>query len=449
MSRYKALPEERNLSKFDIRRGYAFTRTSVLAVPASYQAAGSEPIICKSGEVALIDEIEIAMVSNDGNTNATLTLRVNGIDVPIHFPGTADLVRTERLVWRPRGNLVIHPGQTLAVKAAVALTAQVFIRFRKKGLTQAIADGDIAGGGGLPNVASTNTVAGSGTVADTAKAIIPAVSGKSVEILAMLFTGHSYNAAADNVRLGFWDGTTGSFAANGSTIARAWRQGATARYAQPLIIGNTDGCIQGPAGSGVYIQATTNLANATSPADWVVVYRYIPENRITVVSTSGALGATATTRGKFWVNCETAVTSSILDAQTDAFFAASVGNDMLVKIKGWVQSATGIDDATVNPTIGFGLGSGVATNGGVVATFALGGMLTFGGNAAGTPANCGILFGQDDTLMMANMSRRPAFFGYHVLAGIVNRSQLAWGRIEGDTLESQDTTGRSQFTYIV
>lgn len=446
MSRYKALPAERNLSKFDIRRGYAFTRSSVLALPTSYQAAGSEPIICKANEVALIDEIEVSMLSNDANTNAIVTLRVNGIDVPINFPGTTDLVRTERLVWRPRGNLVVHPGQTLAAKASATLVSQLFIRFRKKGLTQAIADGDIAGGGGLPNVASTNTVAGSGTSAGTAKAIVPAVAGKSVEILAMLFTGHNYNAAADAIRLSFFDGST-----THSTIARAWRQGATARYAQPLVIGNTDGCIQGPAGFGVYITPTVNLAGATPTADWVVVYRYIPESRIAVVSPTGTLGATMSTKaGKFWVNCETAVTSSVVDAQADAFFAAPVGSDVMVKVKGWVQSATGTEEAPgVYPSIGLGLGSGTLTLGGIVATAALGGMVTFGSNAAGTPANAGVLFGQDDTLMPVNASRRPAFFGYHLSAGIVNRSQLAWGRIEGDTLESQDTSGRSQFTYIV
>lgn len=442
------IPSERNLSKFDIKRGYAFSRSTSSGLATSAPATGA--ITCGTNEVALVDEITINAVTNDAATNHTVNLLVNGITVPIHFVGIADLTRTERFVWRPRGNLVVHPGQTLKATGVGAFLDHATVRFRKKNLTAAIRDGDIKGGGRLPNIASTNTVTGSGTSAGTAKQIIPPVSGMSVEILSLVFTGHNYNSAADNIRLGFWDGTTGNFGANGSTIMRVHRQGANPRYAQPIIIGNTDGCIQGPSGSGVYIQATTNLAGSTPTGDWVVVYRYIPANRMEVLSATGTLGATPSARGKFWCFTEAAVSASLADAQIDPWFAATTGNNCLVKAKGFALSTIS-DSATpaVAPTmLGFGLGAGPTTS--VVAHAGLGEIVPSYSNNAGTPADVSNTVAHDDTLLVTNLSSRPGFFAYQ-FAGtdIVSRAHLVWGRFEADTLQAQDASGRSQYGFFL
>lgn len=438
----------RTVSKFERPASY-FVRSNAFGIPTGYPASGSEPIRCGANEVALIDEIELQSNTTDSNANHTVTLKVNGLEAPINFPGTLDQVRGDRIVWRTRGNLVVQPSQSLAIKAAVASYSDVVIRFRKKRLVDAIRDGDIPGSGSLPNIASTNSVSAGGTAAGTAKQIIPPVSGKSVEVLGLLFTGHNFNAAADNIRLGYWDGTTGNFAANGATIMTAYRRGASSIYAKPLVIGNTDGCIQGPSGYGVYIQSTANMAGATPTADWVVLYRYIPANRIEVASTTGALGATPSAMGKFWVTCESAVTTSVLDLQLNRMFAdLGTGVDTRVKIKGWAQSAHVLNDSAAQ-LLGFGLGNGTVANG-ILSHGGLGGYIHMLADFAAGNNPIGHLVGQDDTLLECMLSRIPAFAAYQTTAtpSLVARCQLAWGRFGGGKILNQDMSGQSQYGII-
>lgn len=446
------IPAVRNNSKFDVRPGYFFARTSSVGLPISYPASGSEAIRCGDTEVALIDEIEMSSVTEDGNTNHDVTLKINGIELPFHFPGATDQQHVQRLVWRPKGNLVVHPGQSFTAKAETAPIAHLIVRGRKKSLFAAIRDGDLRGGGRLPNVASTFTVSSSATTNGTARQIVPPIAGMRVEILSMVFTGHNFNAAADNARIGFWDGSTGSFSANGATIMRAWRQGASSRQAQPLLIGNTDGCIQGPPASGVYVSASTNLVGTTQTGDWIIVYRYIPENRGEVASAFGTPGATIAGKSKFWVYTEAAVASATTNSDFTRWFGAQTGSDTLVKVKGWAQSATALPSIGFD-VIGFSLG---ASGTGITPVppnphGGLGAYVPLTSDGAGTPAAVGVLHGQDDTLLVCNQSRIPSFMAFQALAGeITNRAQLAWGRFGGDrTLTNQDTSGQSLFTYFV
>lgn len=439
---FQPLPAERNLSKFDVRRGAGFVRCTNVGLPSAYAAAGTEAIICDDREVALIDEIAINAITNDAATNKTVTLRINGVECPIHFPGVANLTRTERLVWRPRGNIVIHPGQTFAAKGVLGLGfEQMTVRFRKKPLLSAIADGDIKGGGRLPQVAVSGA-----TVAATAKVVVAPVAGMCVEILSLLYTGHNFNAAADTSALGFWDGSTGTFAGNANVITRIARRGADPRFAQPVVIGNTDGCIQGGAGLGVYVSSTTNLAGTPPPADFIVVYRYIPDERLEVASTAGTAGAAPARRGKWWCHTDAAVTSDFTAVQLTPFFAATTGSDALVKVKGFVFSTTTATTAAIPTQIGFGVGAGPT-----IATphSGLGEWACFNHDSGG-PAVVSNTVSHDDTLLMANASERPGFGAYEFAANdVATRSMLAWGRFETTKVTQPGVATQSINKFII
>jgi len=456
---FPPIGRERNVSKFDTRNGFFFVRTTLQGLPTAYPVTAASAIVCSSTEVALIDEIEINCITSDSNANTDVFLKANGVEVPFHFPGTTDQVQAQRIVWRPRGNLVVQPGQVLAAKTGVLADAHMLIRGRKKPLTAAIRDGDLKGGARLPNLASTYTVDSSATTNGAARQIVPPVAGMAVEILSMVFTGHNYNAAADNALLAFWDGTTGSLAAQGVKVMRAWRQNAPARHAPPLLIGNTDGCIVGPSGWGVYVSATTNIVGATQKADWVITYRYVPADLRAVndglrigasfVPSAGSLPiAAGQPKGRFWVYTEAAVSASGTDSQKDRWFASEPGFDALVKVKGWATSCTAL------PTLAraqLGMSFGTAGTGVTPLTpdAGLGGYVAVPADAAGTPAAVGTLIGQDETLMVCNVSRIPGFHAYQFAGGeITNRAQLAWGRFEGRKLTSQDTSGQSVFGFI-
>jgi len=265
--------------------------SSFLSVGTGAVASPNEPIRVGPYDVALIDEIVLTARTNDAATNVTALLHVNGRTINVlgspdtvaphvlrfHFPGAVDAVHTDRMHLQPRGKIVVRPSSTLWVQASEGSRINCQISYRVKSLIAALRDGDISPNGELPAVASTNSEAANGTVAATQKKIIPGVAGKAIEILAFYHTGHNFNAAEDNNLLGFWDGVTGTFAANGSMVMRAWARGAATRWQPRILIDDTKGCIQGPVGEGVYIQASANMASANDDkATYVVSYRYVP-----------------------------------------------------------------------------------------------------------------------------------------------------------------------------
>lgn len=149
----------------------------------------SAPIRCGPYEVALIDEILMTAQLPDSGSNVTCTIHINGatageLGAPatvtaqplrFNFPGIVDATvgfrRSDRLHLFPRGNLVVRPSSTLWVQASVANTVGCHIKFRRKGLLDAIRDGDIRADGTMPNAASTNSVTTGGTNAATSKNI--------------------------------------------------------------------------------------------------------------------------------------------------------------------------------------------------------------------------------------------------------------------------------------
>lgn len=249
---------------------YQYAKSGTAGLSTSLGTAG---ISCAANEVALVDKIEIACLTNDAATNVKVTCEVNGEELYFNFPGVANSRRTETLVWEPAGNLVVHPSGTMKWKASVASVASVTVTYRKMLLTKAAALGYLSPS--LPTVASTNATAGSGTSADTAKALVTEVAGHYIEILGFTCTGHSFNAAVDSIAMGFMvTGETFSSAAN--KVFRAYASGASPFFAPKVVVHNTDGCIRGPVGKGLYVIATTNLAGSTPPADFNVLYRLVP-----------------------------------------------------------------------------------------------------------------------------------------------------------------------------
>lgn len=234
-----------------------------------------------AGEVALIDKIVMRAQTNDAATNVTVTFEVNGTgnDIPFHFPGVVDNRRQDQIILEPRGNWVIQPSQAFKVKATANNIATCNIYYRRMSLVKALEEKLIPAS--LPNVASTNTASAGGTAANTAKIIVTGVAGFSIEVLGFYFTGHNYNAATDRTILGFWEGTGTFYTAPATKAATAWPihivhvGGANLGYAPRVLVNDTQGCIQGPAGYSLYIQSTANLAGATPTGDFVVLYRMV------------------------------------------------------------------------------------------------------------------------------------------------------------------------------
>jgi len=267
-------------------------KSSFLSVGVGAVASPNETIRCNADQVALIDEIVMTCRTNDSSVAVDAIFNFNGRTTGVlgspdtlapkvcrfHFPSLANTGRTDRMHLRPLGKMIVRPSSTLSVQASVGSQLSVQISYRMKNLVAAIRDGDISSNGELPLMASTDSVGAGGSVAATAKNIIPGVAGKVVEILGFYHTGHNNNnAASDSNRLGFWDGVTGTFTGNGSMVMRAYAMGVDPRWAPRILVDDTNGCIQGPVGEGVYIQASANMASATDDrASYVVNYRYVP-----------------------------------------------------------------------------------------------------------------------------------------------------------------------------
>lgn len=417
-----------------------FAQATLTMVGTGTVTGASAPIRCQTNEVALIDEIVITARVNDAATNVSCSLMVDGAltgdgtdskECKIHFPGEADatgFAHTQRVMLQPKGNWVVNPGKTFWVKSNTASVMGCHIKYRHKLLTQALNDGDIRPAGTMPAVASTNSVAAGGTAAATAKAIVAADAGYAIEVLGFYLTGHNFNAAADDIRLGFWNGTTGTFTdgTNGKMIFRGWAQAANAVFAPRVLVDDTRGCIQGPVGDGLYIQASANLAGATPPADYVVMYRKVLTTE--VASTSGTVGLTPSTRKKWWLYTQ-ATASLTTPVQFFAFdpLTADLTDPSrlhMARIYGHAGSCTAIDAGLGTSAMGLSDNSGnpyselipVAGDGDA--------------NAASTS------FARVGMNLAVRLDLRPSFLAFDLASGtnITNRAQLAWGTFSGSSL---------------
>lgn len=268
-------------SKFDAGElaGYSVARTTYTGLSTGY--GGSYPTT-GAGFGAdyglVVDEIVFSGVTNDAATNFTITLNINGKELPFHIPGTADASESFRFSIKPKCMTIFGSTENfINIKANAANAAHAFIRYRRVRAADIMKMWE---GGGVPRYASTNSASAGGTTADTAKAIVTGVAGYSVQVLGFYVTGHCFSATAENIKLGYWDGSTGTtFDAGGKIVFRAHARGAAKQYAPKVLVDDTKGCIQGPAGYGLYIQATANsapgLAGATPTADFNVIYRLV------------------------------------------------------------------------------------------------------------------------------------------------------------------------------
>lgn len=417
-------------SLWDLSKSYGFGRIraggqasiGIGTTHADSTVAADNLLVTDSTEVALIDQLVFQGMTNDAATNHTISLRIgqladsNYTDLKFHLSGTANARRHERLVWNTKGTLVVPTNGFLSFVSptyTATTTAHVSGRYRIMKASKA-AELGYFNGGTLPNVASTDTLAGSGTSADTAKAIVTPLAGHYVEILGFTYTGHNYNAALDNSRLGFWDGTTGSdFDTGGVTIFRGYHRGVSGVYQNRVMIGNTRGCIQGPVGYGVYIQQTTNVAGSTPTADFNVIYRYRK-----ATDCINNTGASLTTAGKRWWRYVEGITGAAAGNTTSIFDTSTVPS-CGAKILGQAGTMTGADNGTANAcaclTIGAANGFGEE--------FALNG----DGNSGATTISWGI----DDDVMVCATAQDPRILVVDAGSGALTaRSHLVWGTLQ-------------------
>jgi hypothetical protein len=397
-------------------------------------------ITCGSTQVALIDEITLTRLTLDSAANTTVTIRINGAEMPFHFPGQADTLVSRVMTWKPNGNLVVMPSQTLNAKSSVAGVTGIFIRYRLMEMSKAIQQGLVKGwqpvglftSAGLPSgtqsylggIATTNSdaastgYAGAGTATGTAKVLVRGITGYSIEVLGIAYTGHNYNAAADNTLLGFWDGTTGTFASNSNKIIRGYHRGASKIWAPQILIGDTKGCIQGPSGSGLYIAQTANLSGATPKADFVVLYRFVKD--IEVGDPTGAAGTSYTKMKKWWVNTEAAVSTT--GVPVDLFGTVP---DAVCRIRGMAISATCADciSALATPFLGIGIGTNLTGSN-------ISEIVFFDGAKDAGTATTSNTYARDDMELFCRTTQVPSFWGADTLS-LLTRSQLAWGTFDG------------------
>ena len=187
------------------------------------------------------------------SADLVVTLKINAVEMPIHFPASAQESMTDTFVWKPKGNLVVtSTSVTDAFNAKASATTSAWIstklRYIRKSSAMSMRLWD---GGGIPLIAVSGA-----TTAATAKQIIAPLAGHHVEILSFVYTGHSHIAsAANDFRVGFWDGTAGSTFTNaqgGKMFHRLYAQGANSKYAPRTIINDTRG-----ASPGLSVTAST------------------------------------------------------------------------------------------------------------------------------------------------------------------------------------------------
>lgn len=197
---------------------------------------------------------------------------VNGKEIYFDFPGNMSSRSSQSIVWEPKGAMVVQPSQVMKWKASKSGSISVTVTYRKMQLTKAASLGYLTPS--MPTVASTNSVAGSGFTGGTQKAIVAATAGSYVEILGFTATGHNFSASQDSMLLAFWDGN-GTFSSACKKIFRAQCCGIDTKFAPKVIVNNTDGCIRGPVGYGVYVLPSSNITGATPPADINIIYRLV------------------------------------------------------------------------------------------------------------------------------------------------------------------------------
>lgn len=168
-------------SLWDLSKSYGFGRIraggqasiGIGTTHADSTVAADNLLVTDGTEVALIDQLVFQGMTNDAATNHTISLRIgqladsNYTDLKFHLSGTANARRHERLVWNTKGTLVVPTNGFLSFVSptyTATTTAHVSGRYRIMKASKA-AELGYFNGGTLPNVASTDTLTGSGTSA--------------------------------------------------------------------------------------------------------------------------------------------------------------------------------------------------------------------------------------------------------------------------------------------
>ena len=438
--------EQASLTDDSIPFGHGTLRTSITGIGTSFSSTNL--LTVPTGYVALIDQLVLKAITNDAATNHSVVVEVNGEELPFHASGTANARRVERLVWNTKGNLVLQAGEVLRCKSPTYQAGNTTDAFeqnwsvsgRYRLMTQSRAnDLGYFAGGTIPSVASTNSLTidpvdgepelAAGTTAATAKPIIPPLAGYYVEILGFTCTGHNFNSAEDSSLLAFWNGTTGTFGNDGVKVFRAYHRGAAGINQARVMVGDTKGCIQGPAGYGVYILQTTNVAGSTPKADINVIYRY----RKTTECANNT-GASITTGGKKWWRYMEGVTGINPTGAWTSFFGSGIPT-CTARIRGQAVSLTGADNYSFDAEAGLVLGAagGIATGSNFGETFLING----DGGAAATAYSIAT-----EDVLVCSTAQDPGFLAISVGSGAMTaRAHLAWGTMHAGSERALTATG--------
>ena len=108
------------------------------------------------------------------SADLVVTLKINAVEMPIHFPASAQESMTDTFVWKPKGNLVVtSTSVTDAFNAKASATTSAWIstklRYIRKSSAMSMRLWD---GGGIPLIAVSGA-----TTAATAKQIIAPLAG--------------------------------------------------------------------------------------------------------------------------------------------------------------------------------------------------------------------------------------------------------------------------------
>jgi len=213
------------------------------------------------------------------------------------------------------------------------------------------------------NATAANVVFAPVTVAGTTKQIVAAIAGFRIQVLGYYVSGHNYVAADDYLSLGFWEGTGTFFngvatkAATAHLVTVAHMHGHHGRLAPRIRVDNTDGCVEGPTGYGLYVRASTNVAGYASNADVFVMYRYVKTDvRLHAYSLATALssgGETAVVAGHA-ILPDTPQTGTVNITLTD-------GTILSVPYTSWATTTFAIGSTAFNVT-GAAVGALITAN---------------------------------------------------------------------------------------
>lgn len=320
-TRSKYYPEDSNYQRF-----FNFDQNGLLT---SGNKKAFIDLTSETDRVGLVDEIIVDYVEVSGTTPLRMTAEINSetFDFILPLLGAAN---TRRVVYRPRGRMVVPATKKLELYTTTGTTGQTMVQVKSRVVPVAKASnmGDYRGDS---HVGTHGTI-----TTGTEEVVVPAVEGMAVEITSFTLTGWSNATTTGKFTVEFWDESGTKRVIWDPTLSSAY-QAANPNW------GVVDKCvIRGPVGYGVYVEADANCD--TDQVKFSCTYRYVQENK-TYLDT-GVPNTTGTQIGdRFWFR-----SAAVANGYTPFFPTAfTTGNDIVAVLEGYAiscQNTSGVAAAT-------------------------------------------------------------------------------------------------------